>query len=122
MPRALRNSSIARAGGSRILSLRERTNHCLTTGRPTTSSVTNSAFLKFGSHRMRENDRNSYPYNDRLLDVHVEARRMAGVPFFDVQDMNYKFSPEARETLVRLHHAAQDPAAVFQRPLDPQRA
>ena len=83
MPCALRNSSIARAGGSRILSLRERTNHLPHHGKTDDIECHQSAFLKFGSHRMRENERNSYPYNDRLLDVHVEARRMAGVLFFD---------------------------------------
>ena len=39
-----------------------------------------------------------------------------------LRDMNYRFSADARASLRPLHRAAQDPAAVLQRALDPQRA
>ena len=39
-----------------------------------------------------------------------------------LQDMNYKFSADARRGVHSLHRLAQDPAAVFQRAIDPQRA
>ena len=39
-----------------------------------------------------------------------------------LRDMNYKFSAGGARSVRPLHRAAQDPAAVFQRALDPQRA
>ena len=39
-----------------------------------------------------------------------------------LRDMNYRFSADARAGLHSLHRTAQDPAAVLQRALDPQRA
>ena len=39
-----------------------------------------------------------------------------------LRDMNYRFSADARAGLHPLHRTAQDPAAILQCPLDPQRA
>ena len=39
-----------------------------------------------------------------------------------LRDMNYKFSPDARDAFVRYITVAQNPAAIFQCALDPQRA